>query len=382
MLLLDPGLYVYEATKKKELNMIEIFVAVYLDTFSSSLRDTVISYETAVDMMVGIVELISCSPASADLKKGMATLFSKEKKDITCEFFYSTFRDNFEHGRHALRDAFKAQFFGQKPLLPTFNPEQASILDRNILGLVRMATSKMKLGTEMPCLYNSLKGGSSFNRLAFGLVAYPAPSLLLIRHTYKTTEGQSYKGLIGAIVTTEWKDELGYWGDSHVTLFTLLPKVRFLYSYKGKGGSNYVYLNTKKISMSKYQVGLGFGGQDYKNFRLWLDDEILDKSSTHYEDETFPMWALSDGYEERLRVVFADQIDSIEAWGFGTEDALESQKAYRDMKHTMAHNSRKIDKKKLIEGEFANQALQKNFGHRNQIDGDIEQMKEEAKLKP
>jgi hypothetical protein len=51
------------------------------------------------------------------------------------------------------------------------------------------------------------------------------------------------------------------------------------------------------------------------------------------------------------------------------------------MRQTMITNSRKIDKKKLVDGDFASQALGKNFGHRDQIDGDIHQMKEEAGLK-
>jgi hypothetical protein len=51
------------------------------------------------------------------------------------------------------------------------------------------------------------------------------------------------------------------------------------------------------------------------------------------------------------------------------------------MKQTMIQNSRKIDKKRLIEGEFANQALSKNFEHRDQIDGDLDMMKQEAGMK-
>jgi hypothetical protein len=233
-------------------------------------------------------------------------MIDSDKKQITCDFFYSTFRDNFEYGRHALREGFRALFNEEKPFLPTFDAEQASILDSNLLALVRMATNKLPTTGKIHCLYNSLKSGSSFNRLAFALVGYSAPTLLLIRHTFQTTDGQSYKGTIGAIVSSEWRDELGYWGDSSVTLFTVLPRVRFLYSYKGKGGSNYVYLNTKKIMKSKYKVGLGFGGDDFKNFRIWLDDEILEKSSTYFDDDTFPMFALNEGYDEHLKVGLSD----------------------------------------------------------------------------
>jgi hypothetical protein len=64
----------------------------------------------------------------------------------------------------------------------------------------------------------------------------------------------------------------------------------------------------------------------------------------------------------------------------GDASHVEKQEAFREMKSTMAHNSRKIDKKKFLEGDFASQAMEKTFGHRDQIDGDLKQMKEEAGL--
>jgi hypothetical protein len=372
LLLLDPGFHSFDKTKALDLNMIEVFTSVYLNSLSDKHKNRMISTETAVDMLVNIVELIACSPATADSKKGLAGMFDKEKKEMTCDFFYSTFRDNFEQGRHALREGFRSMFNSQKAYLPSFETTSASIMDSNVEALVRLASNKMPVSGPLQCLFNSLRSGSSFNRLAFALVGYPAPTVLFIRHTYETTDGQSSKGLIGALVCSEWKDELGYWGDNQVVLFTLLPKVRFLYSYKGKGGNNFVYLNTKKISNSKYKVGLGFGGQEYRNFRIWLDDDILDKSATYFDDTTFPVFSLNEGYDEKLK------IDCIEAWGFGDEEALAAQNAYRDMRQAMIHNSRKIDKKKLMEGDIGCMALSKNFAFRDQVDGDLQQMKEEA----
>ena len=300
--MLDPALHSFEKTKKIDLNLIEIFVSVYLNSLSDDHRTQTIPYETAVEMMLMITEIVSNAPLTSDVKKGAANIFDQDKKEISCDFFYSTFRDNFENGRHALRDGLRALFHNQKSTLPDFDSSQASLLEANILALIKMSTNRLPQKGSIQCLYNSLKSGSSFNRLSFALIGYTAPSLLLIRHTYQTTEGQTLKGLIGAVVTTDWKEELGYWGDSGIFLFTILPKIRFLYAYKGKGGSNFVYLNTKRITNSKFKVGLGFGGQEYRNFRLWLDDEILDKSSTYFNDDTYPMQALNEGYEETLKV--------------------------------------------------------------------------------
>ena len=51
------------------------------------------------------------------------------------------------------------------------------------------------------------------------------------------------------------------------------------------------------------------------------------------------------------------------------------------MRHTMIHNARKIDKKKLFEGEFGTLALDKNFANREQMEGDLQAMKDEVKGK-
>lgn len=74
------------------------------------------------------------------------------------------------------------------------------------------------------------------------------------------------------------------------------------------------------------------------------------------------------------------KIECVEVWGTGSAQTLLKQEEYRDMKVTMAHNSRKVDKKKFLEGDFASQALSNTFGHRDQIDGDINQMRDEAGL--
>ena len=251
--------------------------------------------------------------------------------------------------------------------------KSAKILNQSVLAVLRMSNNKLSEVKSLQCLYNSSQSGSSFNRLAYSLIGYNAPTVLLIKHTYKTIEGQSLKGIIGAYVGVPWKDEFGYWGDNTTYLFTLKPRVKFAYGYKGQGEQNFTYLNTKKIANSKYSVGLGFGGSEYKEFRLWLDDDLVGGSYVRGSDKTYPACNLSEGYEEILN------IDSVEAWGLGGAESLAQQEGYREMRQQMITNARKIDKKQLIQGDFAGQALGKNFSHRDQIDGDLDQMKKESK---
>ena len=74
------------------------------------------------------------------------------------------------------------------------------------------------------------------------------------------------------------------------------------------------------------------------------------------------------------------KVECIEAWGLGGEDDLSKQEEYRQMRQTMTQNARKVDRKKFLQGEFADQVFEKTFAHRGQIEGDLEHMKEEAKF--
>lgn len=60
--------------------------------------------------------------------------------------------------------------------------------------------------------------------------------------------------------------------------------------------------------MCIYDV-LGFGGNDGKTFRLWLDENISEKSYAKYEDGSYEKGALVPPYIKRLN------IDYIEIWG-------------------------------------------------------------------
>ena len=73
------------------------------------------------------------------------------------------------------------------------------------------------------------------------------------------------------MTTCEWNDSLAYFGNAETFLFSIEPQFKTFYTFNGKGGSNYVYLNTKKINNSVYNVGLGFGGENNEFHRIWID---------------------------------------------------------------------------------------------------------------
>ena len=54
---------------------------------------------------------------------------------------------------------------------------------------------------------------------------------------------------------------------------------------------------TKGVELSKYKVGLGFGGDNqFDRFRIWIDGLDLDKSYVLQEDETYEHGVLGASY--------------------------------------------------------------------------------------
>lgn len=232
---------------------------------------------------------------------------TKAKGTMKVSEFSRTIMNVFENVNDAVRMALRT--LGQKlPCdLPSYQEGSETILNRHLLTVMMLANQKLSSTSVLEPLFNSLRGGSNFNRLAFAVVGYTAPSIILIRHYYKDVDSdKTVRGIIGAFVPGPWKDELAYQGNSSVVLFTLLPQVKFYPAYKGKGGNSYVYLNTRKMpANSKFKVGLGFGGYDFREFRLWLDDDILDKSTWTDRDDTFPQGYFYHGSNNLKVILFA-----------------------------------------------------------------------------
>jgi TLD. len=99
--------------------------------------------------------------------------------------------------------------------------------------------------------------------------------LILVKHVAKEEDlkynpDQPKECIFGGFAVSEWSDELGYQGESESYVFSLYPKFKAFYTHKGEGGTNYRYLNTKKIQNSKYKVGLGnLGKPKVESYRIW-----------------------------------------------------------------------------------------------------------------
>ncbi len=178
-------------------------------------------------------------------------------------------------------------------------------------------------------------------------------------------------GIFGAFINTPIRDYLGFYGSPDTFLFRYKPDYKSFHTYNSQGGQNFFYLNSKKIQNSKYPCGLGFGGEDYENFRIWLDADILEKSQSNDFDKTFENGALTDSSTNFLSIM------KIEIWGFPDQFTSKKQQEFREQEEQIALGNRKVDR-----GEFYNNGtnqimFSKQFGFRDQLRIDLDHEKEQ-----
>jgi len=133
---------------------------------------------------------------------------------------------------------------------------------------------------------------------------YDGPTLLLIRHSEITPGNvsrmkapQKTYYVCGGFTKTPWKDEQKHTGSWETVVFTLTPRFR-LYTPRPDGNQNFSFLNTKPDS----KIGLGFGGNEDGNYKLWIDENIAAGSYTTENDGTFVKGALVEPNTTKLNV--------------------------------------------------------------------------------
>ncbi|CAD8181325.1 unnamed protein product [Paramecium octaurelia] len=242
-----------------------------------------------------------------------------------------------------------------KPLIK----QSSKIIDDEIFTVLSTQTH---FCTEMTQLYNNQSSGTSFNRLAWNILGYGGPTLILI---YLDKKLNNLPIIFGAYNPNPWSDGLKFQGDSGCYLFSISPSFR-TYCTTGNG-QNYAYLNTKNIDRSKYKVGLGFGGNsEHTSFRLWIDDEIENRSKVASEDDTYQPGYIAGEIEGSIGIVF------IEVWGLGGKQALIQQDKYRQERMEELERMRKVDKKQFFSGFDQAMFFEKTFAHRDQVREEIE----------
>lgn len=81
----------------------------------------------------------------------------------------------------------------------------------------------------------------------------------------------------------------------------MVPKFRNFFTSYGEGGRSYAYLCLD--NQDKNPQGLGFGGDNFRDFRIWLDKDLFGKSYVRAEDRTYEKGYLVEHYIEKLKVL-------------------------------------------------------------------------------
>ena len=107
-----------------------------------------------------------------------------------------------------------------------------------------LVNNKFHNQIQLDLLYSSRIHGQSFNKLAYNIIGWGSPAIVLLRTSYKTIDNDVNECVIGAMTFCQFTEQAGYIGDHSTFLFTLAPFFKTIKTKSGKRDDNYVYLNT------------------------------------------------------------------------------------------------------------------------------------------
>ena len=206
-------------------------------------------------------------------------------------------------------------------------------------------------------LYTSSADGLSFNRLLKAILGYGGPTLFVVR----STSG----AVFGAYTSSAWKESKDFYGNTDCFLYQLTPTTSV---YLPSGNSrNFMYCNPAARSRGYDQQshGIGFGGTTDQP-RLFFSEHLDDPCFGGNRDLTF-----DNGKLDPTDTNF--HLDSLEVWGVGGADAvqsaLEARGAKRALKDEAIRRARKVDKAQFLDDFRAGTFDSKAFAHQQQVDG-------------
>ncbi|CAM9821557.1 unnamed protein product [Ascophyllum nodosum] len=237
--------------------------------------------------------------------------------------------------------------------LPIFSPpqpEQASFLVDNYRAeIFALALSTTKLQGPWLRIFTSEEDGMSFNRIAFKLVGYGGPTLLIMRE-------RETGAVWGGCADSPWKESNSFYGGEGAFLFRLDPDLKIIPSKIASNG-NFQYLNLKGFSLPH---GIGMGGTT-EAFRFFLPEALDGTCVGRSACLTFEQGELCPHSTRHF------ELDAIEVWGVGgTEalaEALEAREKQRENAAAQIQKARQVDKSKFATNAFDKEfLLSKTFG--------------------
>eukprot|EP01016_Furgasonia_blochmanni_P023023 TRINITY_DN2496_c0_g1_i3.p1 TRINITY_DN2496_c0_g1~~TRINITY_DN2496_c0_g1_i3.p1 ORF type:complete len:537 (-),score=64.89 TRINITY_DN2496_c0_g1_i3:222-1832(-) len=340
VLIKEPEKYFLETFNLRKFDKFELFCLISLKRYTLPMKDEMqtiyVSYVQGLNIMKEVLYFASRDKTRAadgnDLGARVAVnpIFGSDVPKIDLLTFSRQIQSQLVY----INDMVKL-YFSKKLLDSTIRMKlpmlerPSYILNNDLLALLYYSTKSIQSCTKMHHIYSGAKGDFNFNRLAYTLRFYPAPTLILVKHVEKYDDEQKddakISHIFGGVANTAFKDKPEYSGDSDCYVFSLVPKFRNYFTSKGEGGTSFLYLNSRKeTTQFNERIGLGFGGKNFDSFRLWFDEDIENGSYTSPDDNTYEKGFLVEPYVQKL------DIQGIEIWGLGDDSALRRQTQDRE----------------------------------------------------
>lgn len=226
--------------------------------------------------------------------------------------------------------------------------EESSLLSNKSAEMFGLAVANQSLQGPWDLLFTTDRDGMSFNRLCHSLLGYGGPTLMLVRD-------MNMNATFGGFADTPWKESNDFYGGAGCFLLQLEPEFQILQS-KPSSAQNYMYLNLKGYSTPH---GLGMGGT-VSSFRFFISESMEpDRNMAKTSCLTYETGEVVRGQYRQF------DIDTIEVWGLGGEDALKARADKRDQMNRALQKIRQVDKKAFLNDFDKGTLLSKTFAHQN-----------------
>ena len=365
LLLLDSDCISFEDYSNHSYNPLEIFLSLICSQSLGSVQEIINSkIQEFLTILFEVFLGSSKNPA-----EHVTPLFLTIKNKIGTENIHSRrftqiFADILPYAGLYLKSQLHGLFKNQ----PIFTPPDLSkgeVMNLQTYLLLGLSTNKL-IGQKADLLYSMKLNGTSFNRLSYAIKGFNAPIFILIRESHDTIDGKK-TGIFGGYCNCMIDDTVSYFGNNETFLFSLFPKFSTYFTYNAKGGTNYIYLNTRRVQGSNFKPGFGFGGdEEYRRFGIWIDAEISEGSYSSEKTSTFGNDYLTDSTDTHLNIT------GIEIWGVPKYDTYQKQENYRNMQDQMTQNNRKIDRNEFFGGQKMRDLLIDKPNVRDQMHIDLD----------
>lgn len=294
-------------------DIVEVIGLISMRKFGDTDLDqkTTISYNEAGDFICDLLSFINFNNQENNriVAKAFLDGVFQNKSNLNVDWtnFFNHVKSHLKYLAHFLRYYFSFKFYTNSLyfVTPTINPPskiftQQHNFDLQFLSLLFLSNVFAAITDQFNLVFSTSLSGFNFRALVKSLIDFPGPTFIVLRHENKSNINDF--SIFGGFKLSGWAiDEENYQGDEESYVFSLFPKFRNFFSLNDeKSMPCFNYLN---YSQDGRKNGIGFGGNMKQNsFRIWIDQDIANKSYALSEDISYEDGSLVEGGIEKLNI--------------------------------------------------------------------------------